>query len=133
MGIPDPPVRSNPYPANDVFPRGELTLACGLALALRLAYLVGLAHTPLFLHPLVQGGPSHPYAWFLAAISGLTGGDPLLLRLVQALLDTGSVFLLGAAAHEIWGRRAAVFTAQAAALYGPLIFFASELSPATFS
>jgi len=120
-------------PADDVFPRGELTLAFGLALALRLGYLVGVAHTPLFLHPVVQVSPQHPYAWFLAALSGLTGGDPLLVRLVQIVMDAGSVFLLGAAAHEIWGRRAAVFTAEVAALYGSLIYFSSDLSPATFS
>jgi tetratricopeptide (TPR) repeat protein len=116
-----------------VFPRGELYLACGLALTLRLGYLVGVAHSPLFLHPVVQAAARHPYAWFLAALNGLTGGDPLLVRLVQILLDAGSVFLLGATAHEIWGRRAAVFTAQVAALYGSLIYFTSDLSPATFS
>jgi len=121
------------WPADDVFPRGELYLACGLALALRLGYLVGVAHSPLFLHPVVQAGAHHPYAWFLAALTNLTGGDPLLLRLAQILLDAGSVFLLGATAHEIWGRRAAAFTAQVAALYGSLIYFTSDLSPATFS
>lgn len=122
-----------PSPADDVFPRGELYLACGLALTLRLGYLVGVAHSPFFFHPVVQSSASHPYAWFLAALNGLLGGDPLLVRLVQILLDTGSVFLLGATAHEIWGRRAAVFTAQVAALYGSLIYFTSDLSPATFS
>jgi len=121
------------WPADDVFPRGELYLACGLALALRLAYLVGVAESPLFLHPVIQGSTQHPYTWFLAALSGLTGNDPLAMRVAQALLDTASVFLLGAAAHEIWGRRAAVFTAEVAALYGPLIYFAGDLSPATFS
>lgn len=120
-------------PADDVFPRGELYLACGLALTLRLGYLVGVAHSPFFFHPVVQSSASHPYAWFLAALNGLLGGDPLLVRLVQILLDAGSVFLLGATAHEIWGRRAAVFTAQVAALYGSLIYFTSDLSPATFS
>ena len=127
------PVRPRPWPADDVFPRGELYLACGLALTLRLGYLVGVAHSPLFLHPVVQADARHPYAWFLAALNGVTGGDPLLVRLVQILLDAGSVFLLGATAHELWGRRAAVFTAQVAALYGSLIYFTSDLSPATFS
>jgi tetratricopeptide (TPR) repeat protein len=117
----------------DAFPRGEILLACGLALALRLVYLVGVAQGPLFLHPVIENPSGHPYAWFFAAISGLTGSDPLLLRVVQALLGTCSVFLLSATAHEIWGRRAAVATAQVAALYGPLVYFSSDLSPATFS
>jgi len=129
----DAPVRASAFPPLTSFPRGELYLACGLALALRLVYLVGVAQSPLFLHPVVEGSAHHPYAWFLAAISGLTGSDPLAIRVIQALLDSASVFLLGAAAHEIWGRRSAVFTAQVAALYGPLIYFASDLSPATFS
>ena len=120
-------------PAADVFPRGELLLACGLALALRLGYLVGVAQSPLFFHPVVQTPAQHPYTWFLSGLTVLTGGDPLLVRLVQILLDAGSVFLLGATAHELWGRRAAAFTAQAAALYGALIYFSSDLSPATFS
>jgi len=129
----DPPVRAWQDPPLATFPRGELYLACGLALALRLAYLVGVAQSPLFLHPVLEGNPQHPYAWFLAAITGLTGGDPLAIRVIQALLDSASVFFLGAAAHEIWGRRSAVFTAEVAALFGPLIYFASDLSPATLS
>jgi tetratricopeptide (TPR) repeat protein len=118
---------------NESFPRGEILLACGLALALRLLYLVGVAHGPLFLHPLIDVPAGHPYGWFLAAISGVTGNDPLAPRVAQALLDTGSVFLLAATAHEVWGRRAAVATAEVAALYGPLVYFASDLSPAIFS
>ncbi|HYQ90143.1 MAG TPA: tetratricopeptide repeat protein [Candidatus Binatia bacterium] len=117
----------------DAFPRGEILLACGLALALRLTYLVGVAQGPLFLHPVIENPGGHSFGWFFAAISALTGHDPLVLRVAQALLGTGSVFLLSATAHEIWGRRAAVATAEVAALYGPLVYFASDLSPATLS
>ena len=117
----------------DAFPRGEILLACGLALALRLIYLVGVAQGPLFLHPVVEN-PGGPWvAWLFAAVSALTGRDPLVLRVAQALLGACSVFLLAATAHEIWGRRAAVATAEVAALYGPLVYFASDLSPATLS
>jgi len=117
----------------DAFPRGEILLACGLALALRLTYLVGVAQGPLFLHPIIEnpGGPA--VAWIFAAFSALTGNDPLILRVAQALLGTCSVFLLAATAHEVWGRRAAVATAQVAALYGPLVYFPSDLSPAALS
>jgi tetratricopeptide (TPR) repeat protein len=121
------------FDRGNAFPRGEILLACGLALALRLTYLVGVAQGPLFLHPVIEnpGGPS--VAWLFAAISALTGNDPLVLRVAQALLGTCSVFLLAATAYEVWGRRAAVATAEVAALYGPLVYFASDLSPATLS
>ena len=126
----DPPVRAWQDPPLTTFPRGELYLACGLALALRLVYLVGVAQSPLFLHP-SEGTPQGPYAWLLTTISGLAVGDPLAIRVIKALLDSASVFFLGAAAHEVWGRRSAVFTAEVAALYGPLIYFAGDLQPAT--
>jgi tetratricopeptide (TPR) repeat protein len=95
-----------------------------------LVYLVGVAQGPLFLHPLVESPAGHPYRWFFAAISALTGNDPLVLRVAQALLGTCSVLLSAATAHAIWGRRAAVATAEVAALYGPLVYFASDLSSA---
>jgi len=129
---PRTPERPEPRTGTEAFPRGELFLACGLALALRLVYLVGVAQGPLFLHPVIESPEGHPYGWFLAALSAVTGNDPLLMRLVQALMDTASVFLLGAGAYERWGRGPAVFTAQLAALYGPLIYFASDFSPGTF-
>lgn len=118
---------------NGSFPRAEILLACGLALALRFVYIVGVAQGPLFLHPIIDIPAGHPYGWFLSAVAGLTGNDPLALRVVQALVDAASVFLLGATAYEVWERRAALATAEVAALYGPLVYFPADLSPATFS
>src|SRR5262245_33573587 len=97
-----------------------------------LVYLVGVAQGPLFLHPVIECPEGHPYGWFLAALSAMTGNDPLLMRLAHALLDTASVYLLGASAYERWGRGPAVFTEQLGALYGPLIYFASDFSPGAF-
>ena len=101
-------------PGAERFPRGELLLACALALILRLLYLAGAAKSPLFTHPALEEG-------FVLHLP----------RLVQCLLDVGSVFFLGATAWELWGRRPAILTAEIAALYGPLIYFQAEPGAAT--
>jgi len=84
-----------------------------LALILRLLYLAGAVKSPLFAHAALAAHVVH------------------VPRLIQALLDVASVFLLGAAAHVTWGRRAGVLTAEIAALYGPLIYFQAEPLPVT--
>jgi len=133
----------------ELFPRGEILLACALALAIRLMVLAGASKSPLLLHPqfdsrvfdaaawdLVQGAPGSQaaaplYTWFLATIYAMFGHDLFVPRLLQSLMDVGSIALLSATAYSVWGRGAAAFTANVAALYGPLIYFQSELSPAT--
>ncbi|HYR52851.1 MAG TPA: tetratricopeptide repeat protein [Candidatus Dormibacteraeota bacterium] len=100
-------------PGWEPFPRGELLLACALALILRLLYLAGAVKSPLFAHASLAAHAVH------------------VPRLIQALLDVASVFLLGAAAHVMWGRRAGILTAEIAALYGPLLYFQAEPLPVT--
>ncbi len=90
------------------FPGRELSLACALALVLRLLYFAGASKSPLFTHPILEE---------------VVVPVP---RLVPCFLDVGSVFLLGATAWTMWGRRTAILASFLAALYGPLIYFQAE-------
>lgn len=95
----------------------------GLALTIRLIYLVGVARDPL----------SHESGAIVPSIAGaglFAEPHPLALRLAQALLDSGTTLLLGAVAGQIWGSSAGLMAATLAALYGPLVYFSGEPVPA---
>ena len=128
--------------------RGELLVAGALALVLRLIYLSGATHNPLFTHleldprlndtlgwGIARGLNPEPgpffraplYGYFLAGAYSIFGHNLFYPRLLQALMGTGTAILLGATASRLWGRRAGTFAAVVAALYGPLIYFEGEL------
>ncbi len=71
------------------------------------------------------GGPTafRPpiYPMFLGAVFRLTGGSVTAARLLQAVLGTVLVALIGIVAWQLWGRRAALLAAGLAAVYPPLV------------
>jgi tetratricopeptide (TPR) repeat protein len=123
-----------------------------LAFVVRLVSVAGAAHSPIFAHlegdpqgndaqawAIASGGGSGPiplfraplYSYFLAAVYALFGRDLYAPRIAQALLGAGTVWLLGAIAATLWGRRTGIVAAVLAALYGPLVYFGGELVPVT--
>lgn len=109
--------------------RGDLLVAGALALTLRLIYLFRATHNPLFTHPALdpRANGTQFYGHFLTGVSSIFGRDLFVPRLLQVLMGTGTAMLLGATASRLWGRRAGMFAAIVAALYGPLIYFEGEL------
>jgi 4-amino-4-deoxy-L-arabinose transferase-like glycosyltransferase len=63
--------------------------------------------------------PLYPY--FLAAVYGL-GGSPFAARLLQVVLDAGTVVLVAAAADRLWRPPHGAVAGLLAAFYGPLVF-----------
>lgn len=133
-------------------PTAALLLIGLLALGVRLVYVSQIRSSPLFEVPVVDAGtyvsaarqlasgawlgPSEPfwqpplYAYFLAAVFALAGGEQLLVpRLVQALLGTGICLLTYGVGRAVFTPRVALAAALGAALYGPLIYFGGELLP----
>ena len=107
-----------------------LALAGGLALvalALRLAYLEQAERHPLFLVPVEAEEQAPLYAYFWAAIDA----DAPRARLVQAVLSALSCGLLWLVGRAVFGPAVGLVAGAAAALYGPMIYFAGELLPAT--
>ncbi len=127
-----------------------LTLAAVLAVALavRLVFVFQIRDHPLFTSltadpaayyaqalAILEGDPVPPHAYFhssplypffLALVSKLFGEGPHVLRLVQSLVGTLSVYLLFVLARLTVGRREAVIAAALAALYMPFVFFAAD-------
>lgn len=114
------------------------------AAALRLAALVEVREIGFFRQPMSDGrvyverargivagdwlGPAEfvhapLYAYFLAAIGGLTGDYVWSPRLVQLAVDVATVGLVYLAAGRVFGLRAAWIAAALLALYPPAIFF----------
>jgi len=130
----------------------RLLLVVAIAFAVRVVYLAGASHSPLYLHPaldghvndeqawsLVRGVPaSQPYfrppgyAHFLAAIYGVAGHDLRAARVAQAALGALSVLLLGLLAASLWDVRAGLAAGILGALFGPAIYFEGELVSASF-
>lgn len=82
-----------------------------------------MAHRPTAYRP-----PGYPY--FLAAVYAVTGTGPGRIqaaRLVQAVIGTGIVALLGLLALRLFGRAAAACTMALAAVYPPLIGVGASL------
>lgn len=63
------------------------------------------------------------YAFFLAAVQWLFGPRLLAVRLVQAVLATGTVAVAAWLARELFGRREAVWVAVIAAVYPTFILY----------
>src|SRR5438105_8750844 len=69
--------------------------------------------------------PGYPY--FLAAVYAVAGDHINLARVLQALLGTISVGLIGLIALRLFGRRAALIALVLAAIYPPLVLSSSTL------
>jgi tetratricopeptide (TPR) repeat protein len=67
------------------------------------------------------------YPFFLSLIYRLFGRDLLAVRIVQAVVGSGTIAALAGSGWRIGGRKTALWAAVIAALYGPLLFFDAEL------
>ncbi|HZT66392.1 MAG TPA: glycosyltransferase family 39 protein [Acidimicrobiales bacterium] len=119
--------------------------ALAIALALRVGLVLATPHLPLVNDPAdyqrlavsiahghgygrsavaPAGGPSafRPplYPYLLGWFYWLVGVHRGAARIVQAVIGTGTVALVGALAHRFWGRAAALAALAIAALYPPL-------------
>ena len=126
--------------------RAALTVGI-LALLVQLLYLSQYAASPFFWEPrldalfhdkfardlLAGKGSSEPYfraplyGWFLAGIYQTLGQSPWAVRLVQALIESGSVVLALFLGLKLFRPSAALLAAASMALYGPLVYNALEL------
>jgi 4-amino-4-deoxy-L-arabinose transferase-like glycosyltransferase len=119
-----------------------------LALVVRLAYLGGISDMPTFDTPIVdsqeydmlargladEGIMDHTFFWqgffyplFLSFVYFLSNGSLITARVVQILLGSAAcvfVYRLGA---DIFDRRTGTLAGVICALYGPLVYFESEL------
>lgn len=125
------------------WPRSLIWISLG-ALALRLIYLAGLFHTPVFAVVVgdgqqydawaqrIAGGqwigseifyqtPLYPY--LLAVIFKLVGHHLLAVRVVQAVLGATSCMLLGLAGRRFFSEPVGTIAALLLAIYPPAIFF----------
>jgi tetratricopeptide (TPR) repeat protein len=119
-----------------------------LALALRLVHTFGILDNPFVLHPrldelfhdrwgesIARGNvlgdtvffraPLYPY--FLGILYWVFGHSVLIPRFVQALLGTGSVFLVYLLGRRLFGYYAGIMAAFLAATYPVLIFYEGTL------
>jgi 4-amino-4-deoxy-L-arabinose transferase-like glycosyltransferase len=126
--------------------RRERKIALGIlagALALRVAHVLTIRDYPLFeVLPLdsesydawarriaagewMRGAPFYQaplYAYFLAALHALSGGDLLLPRLVNALLGTANVAIVMALGRRLFGAWPALVAGALVALHGTFLF-----------
>jgi tetratricopeptide (TPR) repeat protein len=72
-------------------------------------------------HEVFYQAPLYPY--LLGVIYAVAGRHLLLVRIVQALIGSGSCALLALAAARLFSRRAGVVAGLMLALYAPAIFF----------
>jgi tetratricopeptide (TPR) repeat protein len=118
-----------------------------IALALRLLYLVDLAHTPFFTHPQMDAWFHDQWARRLAAgqgsgqdvffraplyptfLAGLyrLGADAVAVRAVQFIIGAGTAMLTAALSARRLGRWGGLGAGLIVAVYGPLIYFEGEL------
>ncbi|MEE3259578.1 MAG: glycosyltransferase family 39 protein, partial [Candidatus Latescibacterota bacterium] len=119
-----------------------------LALVVRLAYLYLAVDTPLFDVLLIDsefydrrarsiaGGdwlgdtpffmnPFYPY--FLAVIYSLFGYEYWVVGLVQAVVGTGSCYLMYLLGSQLWRERDGLVAAGLTAVYGPYVFYDGAL------
>lgn len=67
------------------------------------------------------------YPLFLSCIYRIFGHDLLAVRIVQAVIGSGTVAALAGSGWRIGGRKTALWAAVIALLYGPLLFFDAEI------
>ena len=131
-------------------------LIAGLALLLRLTYVLELDASPLFQHPAVDAYTYNQHAERLAAGNWLSRGmgpfwqPPLFpytlgavklffpgpeffyaARVLQAWIDALTCVLIYFLGARLFGRAAGIGAGVVTAANGPMIFFAGELLPAT--
>ena len=120
----------------------------GLALAVRLVFLYEVSKSPTFFIPIVDSGRynvlaralasgkpmSSEFFWqaffyplFLSWVYLFTAGSIAWAKLIQILLGSGCCVLVYRLALRLFDRRTAVLAGAITALYGPLIFFESQL------
>lgn len=121
------------------------------AFAARLLYLLSIHNAPFFRHlqteplhyhqwaslilaghappPPFEQAPGYPY--FVAAVYGLFARSATAVAAVQALLDAVTSTLLVLIGARWFGRRAGIIAGVLAVLYGPFLYFASEVLPST--
>ncbi|MBU0678002.1 MAG: tetratricopeptide repeat protein, partial [Verrucomicrobia bacterium] len=128
--------------------RNYLVAAFSLALLIRLIYLAESADNPTFRAPIVDSQAYHElavriaggwaggdelfwqpvfYPFFLGRVYRVFGPCPTCARVLQAALGAISCVLAALAARFIFTRREGWLTGLMLALYGPLIFFETEL------
>jgi 4-amino-4-deoxy-L-arabinose transferase-like glycosyltransferase len=129
--------------------RALLVAILGLAAALRAGALLAERRLPLFLHHrldaqmydaagrAIAGGDwllgkevfhSSPlYAYFVGLLYRLFGAGPYPVRVAQGILGVALVALLYGAARRLLGPRAAPWIGLGAALYGPFLFYETQL------
>ena len=113
-----------------------------LALTVQLLFLSQYAASPFFWEPrldalfhhrfaldlLAGKAPPEPYfraplyGWLLTGIYKTLGQSPWAVRLVQAVIESGSVVLLYLLGRRIFFERAARLAGVSMALYGPLVY-----------
>jgi len=119
-----------------------------LALVVRLSYLGGINDMPTFATPIVdsqeydmlarslagEGTMDHTFFWqgffyplFLSFIYLLTNGSILAAKLIQILLGSAVCALVYRLGAEIFDQRTGTVAGVICALYGPLVYFESEL------
>ena len=86
-----------------------------------------LGDQPFFMNPL--------YPYFLAAIYALLGAEYWWVGVVQAVLGTGSCYLIYALGRKLWRPQIGLLAAGMAAFYQPYVFYDGALltaAPITF-
>jgi tetratricopeptide (TPR) repeat protein len=118
-----------------------------VALALRLAYLVGESKLPTFgyhtmdpayhhewalsiLEGQAPGGPFYRaplYPYFLALVYGILGTGPWAILVIQALIGSLSCVIAFGIATSVFGRLTGLLAGLFLALYWPLVYFSGLL------
>ncbi len=122
----------------------QLLIVIGLALVVRIIYLIELSNHPGFTVPMVDEkwhwlwahdilknsfwgdtawfrAPLYPY--FLAFLSAITGGSIFFSKFLQLLVTGGSAFFIYRIAHHLFGNREAFIAGIMYACYGTLVFY----------
>jgi len=126
----------------------------GMAMVVRVGYLLELSATPLFDAPVVDAATYLDYARFLTHVSWAGRPAPYwqpplypyllamlqlvaeslwLPRLLQAVAGSASCVLIWVLGRRLFSGPVAVAAALAAAVYGPFVYFSGELLPVTLA
>ncbi len=73
------------------------------------------------------------YAYFLAFFYKIFGPDPTKIRVLQAIFDTGTVFLIYVLGKSIFDSRTGLIACGLASLYGPMVCYTALLDKTTIS